>query len=152
MFLLEQINLPTIWLIGELTDRKINNVSIDDHELTGLDVVTAAVLLDTQKGPVIAIFHEQSTATHQQHQQHQQQEQNNNQQQQNALRQKNTTKQRQQQQQATMQQQQSPMTKKDDTTTKQQQQTQPHQRYVFARANQSTNHLVDRGANRQEDQ
>ena len=33
-------------------------MSIDDHELTGLDVVTAAALLDTQKGPVIAIFHE----------------------------------------------------------------------------------------------
>ena len=30
---------------------------IDDHELTGLDDVTAA-LFDTQKGPVIGIFHE----------------------------------------------------------------------------------------------
>ena len=28
------------------------------HELTGLDVVTAAVLFDTQKGPVILVFHE----------------------------------------------------------------------------------------------
>ena len=27
-------------------------------ELTGLDVVTAAALFDTQKGPVIGIFHE----------------------------------------------------------------------------------------------
>ena len=32
-------------------------MGIDDHELTGLDVVTAA-LFDTQKGPVIWIFHE----------------------------------------------------------------------------------------------
>ena len=39
-------------------DRKINIVGIDDHELTGLDVVTAAALFDTQKGPVIGIFHE----------------------------------------------------------------------------------------------
>ena len=40
------------------TDRKINIVGIDDHELMGLDVVTAAALFDTQKGPVIWIFHE----------------------------------------------------------------------------------------------
>ena len=40
------------------THRKINIVGIDDHELTGLDVVTAAALLDTQKGPIIGIFHE----------------------------------------------------------------------------------------------
>ena len=39
-------------------DRKINTVGIDDHELTGLDVVTAAALFDTQKGPVIGVFHE----------------------------------------------------------------------------------------------
>ena len=39
------------------SDRKINIVGIDDHDLTGLDVVTAA-LFDTQKGPVIGIFHE----------------------------------------------------------------------------------------------
>ena len=38
--------------------RKINIVGIDDHELTGLNVVTAAALLDTQKGPIIGIFHE----------------------------------------------------------------------------------------------
>ena len=38
--------------------RKINIVGIDDHELTGLDVVTAATLLDTQKGPIIGVFHE----------------------------------------------------------------------------------------------
>ena len=35
------------------TPRKINIVGIDDHELTDLNVVTAAVLLDTQKGPII---------------------------------------------------------------------------------------------------
>ena len=33
-------------------------MGIDDHELTGLDVVTAAALFDTQKGPVIGNFHE----------------------------------------------------------------------------------------------
>ena len=40
------------------TPRKINIVAIDDHELTGLNVVTAAALLDTQKGPIIGVFHE----------------------------------------------------------------------------------------------
>ena len=40
------------------TPRKINIVGIDDHELTGLNVVTAAALLDTQKGPIIRVFHE----------------------------------------------------------------------------------------------
>ena len=39
------------------TPRKINIVGIDDHELTGLNVVTAATLLDTQKGPIIGVFH-----------------------------------------------------------------------------------------------
>ena len=33
-------------------------VGIDDHELPSLDVVTAAALFDTQKGPVIGIFHD----------------------------------------------------------------------------------------------
>ena len=40
------------------TPRKINIVGIDDHEMTGLNVVTAAALLDTQKGPIIGVFHE----------------------------------------------------------------------------------------------
>ena len=40
------------------TPRKFNIVGIDDHELTGLNVVTAATLLDTQKGPIIGVFHE----------------------------------------------------------------------------------------------
>ena len=40
------------------TPRKINIVGFDDHELTGLNVVTAAALLDTQKGPIIGVFHE----------------------------------------------------------------------------------------------
>ena len=40
------------------TPRKINIVGIDDHELTGLNVVTAAALLDTLKGPIIGVFHE----------------------------------------------------------------------------------------------
>ena len=39
------------------TPRKINIVRIDDHELTGLNVVTAAALLVTQKGPIIGVFH-----------------------------------------------------------------------------------------------
>ena len=40
------------------TPRKINIVGIGDHELTGLNVVTAATLLDTQKCPIIGVFHE----------------------------------------------------------------------------------------------
>ena len=40
------------------TPRKINIVGIGDHELTGLNVVTAATLLDTQKGPIIGVFDE----------------------------------------------------------------------------------------------
>ena len=40
------------------TPRKINIVGIGDHELTGLNVVTAGTLLDTQKGPIIGVFHE----------------------------------------------------------------------------------------------
>ena len=40
------------------TPRKITIVGSDDHELTGLNVVTAAALLDTQKGPIIGVFHE----------------------------------------------------------------------------------------------
>ena len=39
-------------------DRKIYIVGIDDHELTGLDVVTAGPLFDPQKGSVIGIFNE----------------------------------------------------------------------------------------------
>ena len=39
-------------------NRKINIVVIDDHELTGLNVITDAALLDTPKGPIILIFHE----------------------------------------------------------------------------------------------
>ena len=40
------------------TPRKINIVGNDDHELTGLNVATAAALLDTQKGPIIGVFQE----------------------------------------------------------------------------------------------
>ena len=39
------------------TFRMINIVGIDDHELTSLDVVSAAALLDKQKGSIIGIFH-----------------------------------------------------------------------------------------------
>ena len=39
-------------------DTNINIAGIDDHELTGLDVVTVAALFDTPKGPVNGIFHE----------------------------------------------------------------------------------------------
>ena len=40
------------------TLRKINIVGIGDHELTGLNVVTPGPPLNTQKGPIIGIFHE----------------------------------------------------------------------------------------------
>ena len=40
------------------THRKINIQGIDNHEVTGLDVVTAATLLNTSKGKVIGIFNE----------------------------------------------------------------------------------------------
>ena len=60
-----KINLPATgglagagMMIVHNPDRKINIVGIHDHELTGLDVVTAATHLDTQEGPVIGNFHE----------------------------------------------------------------------------------------------
>ena len=40
------------------THRKINIQGIDNHEVTGLDVVTAATLLNTSHGKVIGIFNE----------------------------------------------------------------------------------------------
>ena len=40
------------------TKRKINIQGIDSHEVTGLDVVTAATLLNTSQGKVIGIFNE----------------------------------------------------------------------------------------------
>ena len=40
------------------THRKINIQGIDNHEVTGLDVVTAATLLNTSQGKVICIFNE----------------------------------------------------------------------------------------------
>ena len=40
------------------THRKINIQGIDNHEVTGLDVVTAASLLNTSQGKVIGIFNE----------------------------------------------------------------------------------------------
>ena len=40
------------------TGHKINIVGIDNHELTGLDVVKAASLLDTNQGKVIGMFNE----------------------------------------------------------------------------------------------
>ena len=40
------------------THRKINIQGIDNHEGTGLDVVTAATLLNTSQGKVIGIFNE----------------------------------------------------------------------------------------------
>ena len=39
--------------VFQKTHRKINIVGIDDPELTGVNVVTAVALLDTQKGPII---------------------------------------------------------------------------------------------------
>ena len=40
------------------THQKINIQGIDNHEVTGLDVVTAATLLNTSQGKVISIFNE----------------------------------------------------------------------------------------------
>ena len=40
------------------TYRKIKIQDIDNHEVTGLDVVTAATLLNTPQGKVIGIFNE----------------------------------------------------------------------------------------------
>ena len=40
------------------THRKINIQGIDNHEVTGLDVVIAATLLNTSQGKVIGIFNE----------------------------------------------------------------------------------------------
>ena len=40
------------------THRKINIQGIDNHEVTGLDVVTGATLLNTSQGKVIGIFNE----------------------------------------------------------------------------------------------
>ena len=40
------------------THRKINIQGIDNHEVTGLDVVTAPTLLNTSQGKVIGIFNE----------------------------------------------------------------------------------------------
>ena len=41
-----------------ITQRKLNIQGIDNHEVTGLDVVTAASLLNTSQGQVIGIFNE----------------------------------------------------------------------------------------------
>ena len=40
------------------TGRKVNICGIDNHELTGLDIVTCASMFDTNHGRVIGIFHE----------------------------------------------------------------------------------------------
>ena len=40
------------------TCRKINIQGIDNHEVTGLDVVTATTLLNTPQGKAIGIFNE----------------------------------------------------------------------------------------------
>jgi hypothetical protein len=40
------------------TGRKVNISGIDDHELTGLDIVTCACMFETNKGRIIGIFHE----------------------------------------------------------------------------------------------
>ena len=42
--------------ILQKTDRKINIVGIDDHEVTGLDVVTDSALFNTQKEPSLGCF------------------------------------------------------------------------------------------------
>ena len=40
------------------THRKINIQGIDNHEVTGLDVVTTATLFNTSQGKVIGIFND----------------------------------------------------------------------------------------------
>ena len=40
------------------TAHKINTVGINHHELTGLPIVTASVVLQTNWGPIVCIFHE----------------------------------------------------------------------------------------------
>jgi hypothetical protein len=40
------------------TGRKVNICGIDNHELTGLDIVTCASMYDTNHGRIIGIFHE----------------------------------------------------------------------------------------------
>ena len=44
--------------VSHKTHRKINIQGIDNHEVTGLDLVTAATLLNTSQGKVIGIFDE----------------------------------------------------------------------------------------------
>ena len=50
--------LVQICVLSTKTHRKINIQGIDNHEVTGLDVVTAATLLNTSQGKVIGIFNE----------------------------------------------------------------------------------------------
>ena len=40
------------------TSHKINVVGINDHELTGLHIVTASMVLQTNQDPIVGIFHE----------------------------------------------------------------------------------------------
>ncbi|KAL7570771.1 hypothetical protein ACA910_014401 [Epithemia clementina (nom. ined.)] len=42
----------------EKTGRHISIVGIDNHELTGLPIVTCSTMLDTNQGPIIGIFNE----------------------------------------------------------------------------------------------
>ena len=44
--------------ILQKSGRKVNISGIDNHEITGLDVVTCASMFDTNQGRIIAIFHE----------------------------------------------------------------------------------------------
>ncbi|KAL7564284.1 hypothetical protein ACA910_014347 [Epithemia clementina (nom. ined.)] len=44
--------------ILEKTGRHISIIGIDNHELTGLPIVTCATMLDTNQGPIIGIFNE----------------------------------------------------------------------------------------------
>ena len=46
------------------THLKINIQGIDNHEVTGLDVVTAATLLNTSQGKVIGIFNGKGSSIH----------------------------------------------------------------------------------------
>ena len=44
--------------ISQVDDRKVNVEGIDNHQLTDIPIVTAAGVITTQKGPVIAIMNQ----------------------------------------------------------------------------------------------
>ena len=45
-------------VISQVNDRKVNAEGIENHQLTDIPLVTAAGVITTQKGPVIAIMNQ----------------------------------------------------------------------------------------------